>query len=100
MSFPAATILLSNAMHKEHQGIAASLVNTVVNYSISIALGIAGTIESQVNDDGSNVLKGYRGANYFGVGMAGAGVVLAFIFVLHELAEKKKTSKAGPAEEK
>lgn len=92
MSFPAATLLLSNALPKEHQGIAASLVNTVVNYSISIALGIAGTIESQVNDNGSNVLKGYRGAFDFGVGIAGAGIVVAFFFVLHELAEKKKNS--------
>lgn len=33
MSFPAATLILSNAVKKEHQGIGASLVNTVVNYS-------------------------------------------------------------------
>ncbi|KAK4159662.1 putative drug resistance protein [Cladorrhinum sp. PSN259] len=45
MSNPAATILLSNSVSKEHQGIAASLVVTTVNYSISLALGIAGTIE-------------------------------------------------------
>ncbi|TGO45413.1 hypothetical protein BCON_0395g00020 [Botryotinia convoluta] len=65
MSFPAATILLSNSMHKDHQGLAASLVNTVVNYSISIGLGIAGTVEVQINNGGKNprdLLKGYRGA--------------------------------------
>ncbi|CAD6633530.1 EM14S01-3B_G0005400.mRNA.1.CDS.1 [Saccharomyces cerevisiae] len=39
MSFPAATIILSNSMSAEHQGLAASLVNTVINYSISIGLG-------------------------------------------------------------
>ncbi|KAK3941159.1 major facilitator superfamily-domain-containing protein [Diplogelasinospora grovesii] len=33
MSNPAATILLSNSVSKEHQGIAASLVVTTVNYS-------------------------------------------------------------------
>lgn len=48
MSFPAATILLSNRMRREEQGVAASLVNTVVNYSISIGLGMAGTIEGRV----------------------------------------------------
>jgi hypothetical protein len=48
MSFPAATVILSNAMPKEHQGLAASLVNTMVNYSISIGLGIAGTVEANV----------------------------------------------------
>ncbi|KAK6603060.1 Drug resistance protein YOR378W-like 3 [Botrytis cinerea] len=65
MSFPAATILLSDSMHKDHQGLAASLVNTVVNYSISIGLGIAGTVEVQINNGGKNpkdLLKGYRGA--------------------------------------
>lgn len=99
MSFPAATLLLSNAMPKEHQGIAASLISTVVNYSISIALGVAGTIESQVNDNGSDVLRGYRGAMYFGVGMAGSGVVISFFYVLHELAEKNKQSKVRSEKE-
>jgi hypothetical protein len=31
MSFPAGTLILSNAVKKEHQGFAASLVATVVN---------------------------------------------------------------------
>ncbi|KAL4993139.1 hypothetical protein BDV10DRAFT_190253 [Aspergillus recurvatus] len=48
MSFPAATLMLSNAVKNEHQGLAASLVTTVVNYSISLSLGFAGTIESQI----------------------------------------------------
>lgn len=67
MSFPAATLILSNAVAKEHQGIAASLVNTVVNYSISLALGFAGTVEANVNNGGitaEDKLKGYRGAWY------------------------------------
>lgn len=100
MSFPAATLLLSNAMRKEHQGIAASLVNTVLNYSISIALGIAGTIESQVNHNGTNVLRGYRGAYYFGVSIAAMGLVISLFYVVHELEEKKKRSKVSRSEEK
>jgi MFS family permease len=44
LSFPAATILLSNALPKEKQGIAASLVATVLNYCIASGLGLAGTI--------------------------------------------------------
>ncbi|KAE9984727.1 hypothetical protein EG328_008344 [Venturia inaequalis] len=52
MSFPAATLILSNAVKREHQGIAASLVNTVVNYSISLGLGFAGTVEVNVNRGG------------------------------------------------
>lgn len=71
-------------MPKEHQGVAASLVNTIVNYSISIALGIAGTIEGHINDDGKDLLKGYRGAWYLGIGLAGSGILLSLLFGLDE----------------
>lgn len=83
MSFPAAMILLSDHMPKEDQGVAASLVNTVVNYSISIGLGFAGTIEERVNDGGvseEGILKGYRGAWYMGIGLAGLGVAISVAF--------------------
>jgi MFS family permease len=80
MSFPAATLLLSNLMAKEHQGVAGSLVNTVVNYSISIALGIAGTVEAHSNSDGNNLLEGYRSVWYLGIGLSGSGAICAVIF--------------------
>ena len=66
MSFPAGTIILSDSMSQEHQGIAASLVNTIVNYSISIGLGIAGTVEVHVNHNNEDMLRGFRGAWYTG----------------------------------
>ncbi|KAJ5754928.1 Drug resistance protein [Penicillium manginii] len=53
MSFPAATLMLSNSVERKHQGIAASLVTTVVNYSISLSLGFAGTVETHVNNGGT-----------------------------------------------
>ncbi|KAI8664168.1 MFS domain-containing protein [Fusarium keratoplasticum] len=84
MSFPAGTIILSRAMPKQHQGLAASLVNTVVNYSISIGLGFAGTVEYNVNDGGRDILLGYRGAWYVGVGLAGLGIVIALGYCLAE----------------
>ena len=80
MSFPAGNLLLSNHMPKEHQGVSASLVNTVLNYSISLALGFAGTIEGHINDGGMDLLKGYRGAWYLGIGLSGLGVVIALWF--------------------
>lgn len=95
MSFPAATILLSNALPRKHQGAAASLVNTVVNYSISIALGMAGTIEVHVNGGGktpAELLSGYRGALYFGIGLSGLGILIACAFVLHGKVRKTKLS--------
>lgn len=78
MSFPAATIIMSNTVKPEHQGIAASLIMTVLNYSISLGLGFAGTVESQVND--GDLLKGYRGALYMSVGLAGFGLCLSLLF--------------------
>lgn len=68
-------------MHRHHQGLAASLVATTVNYSISLGLGFAGTVETHVNDDGNNVLRGYRGALYMGIGLAGLGLFVSVCFM-------------------
>ncbi|KAK0891581.1 multidrug-resistance type transporter aminotriazole resistance [Friedmanniomyces endolithicus] len=79
MSFPAATIYLSNTIEKERQGVAASLVNTIVNYSISLGLGFVATVEIHVSrGDGSfeDTPKGYRGALFIGTGLAGLGLIL------------------------
>ncbi|KAI1393135.1 MFS general substrate transporter [Hypoxylon trugodes] len=92
MSFPAATLILSNAVHRKHQGIGASLVNTVVNYSISLGLGFAGTVETQVNKGGTtqeDILKGYRGAYYMGIGLAGLGVAVCLAFVAKSRKHKR-----------
>ncbi|KAI5863068.1 MFS general substrate transporter [Durotheca rogersii] len=83
LSFPAATLMLSDLVSSEHQGIAASLVTTVVNYSGALALGIAGTVELQVNDGGrtaDDVLKGYRGAWYVAIGLGVLGLILCLVF--------------------
>ncbi|KAJ5700827.1 hypothetical protein N7536_003840 [Penicillium majusculum] len=81
MSFPSGTLILSNSMPRHHQGLAASLVATTVNYSISLGLGFAGTVETHVNDVGHNVLRGYRGALYMGIGLASLGLVLSICFM-------------------
>ncbi|KAF2252230.1 multidrug-resistance type transporter [Trematosphaeria pertusa] len=87
MSFPAATVILSNHMPPEHQGLAASLVNTVVNYSISIALGIAGTVE--VYAPGSDdVLRSNRNAQYAAIGLAAMGVVLGILFFVKTMVKE------------
>lgn len=86
MSFPAATIILSEALPKEHQGLAASLVNTVINYSISIGLGIAGTVQSQISPGSTQeeLLRGCRSAFYVGIGLSGLGVAVATLFIIDE----------------
>ncbi|KAL1853993.1 multidrug-resistance type transporter aminotriazole resistance [Diaporthe australafricana] len=93
MSFPAATIILSNAVSREHQGIAASLVNTVVNYSIALGLGIAGTIELSLNNGGTtqaDKLKGYRAAYYFAIALAALGVVVCIGFLIKSRKGQKR----------
>ncbi|KAK2610330.1 hypothetical protein N8I77_003773 [Diaporthe amygdali] len=93
MSNPAASILLSNSMAKEHQGTAASLVVTTVNYSISLALGIAGSVEVAARGRRDDVLAGYRGAQYLGLGLGGLGLLLAAVFALRS----KRTSHMAEA---
>lgn len=85
-------------MPPEQQGVAASLVNTVINYSISIGLGIAGTVEGQVNDGGRNLLAGYRGAWYVGIGLDVLGFVLAVCLVLSWRATMKQKQKVQALE--
>lgn len=81
MSFPSGVIVLSNHMPPEHQGLAASLINTVINYSISIGLGMAGTVETHVNNGGIDELHGYRGAWYLSIGLDGIGILLAVCLI-------------------
>ena len=100
MSFPAATLILSNAVAREHQGVAASLVNTVVNYSISISLGIAGTIEVSVNNGGKtqhDLQNGYRGAMYLAVGLSVFGLMMGVVYTLNEKLGLRRKNK-GDAE--
>jgi MFS family permease len=106
MSFPAATLILSNAVEKRHQGVAMSIINTLVNYSISIALGFAGTIEVNVSGGGMTKdleLRGYRGALYFGVGLAGMGLIVSLAFLAksyHRDAAERKQLKRESEKEK
>jgi MFS family permease len=102
LSFPAATMLLSNALPKEKQGIAASLVATMVNYCIASGLGLAGSIHRHTLEnsykrhgfDGpppsiltsspelSQIrIEAMRGPWCFAVGMSAIGVLLAAIFI-------------------
>lgn len=67
-------------MPPEKQGIAASLVATVVYYSQSIGLGIGGTVE--VHERNGDLLKGYRGASYTGIGSTIAGLLTGGLLVL------------------
>lgn len=83
MSFPSACLILASALPQRHQGVAASVVNTIVNYSVALGLGIAGTVESRTSGPGQQgKWEGYRNALFLGTGLAGLGVVLALANVI------------------
>ncbi|KAK1751400.1 MFS general substrate transporter [Echria macrotheca] len=115
LSFPAATILLSEALPREKQGIAASLVATVVNYSISCGLGFAGSIHKSallsasrkagmavdggqppppLSETSSELvavrLIGLRYAYWFAVALGGLGMLIAAMFILVQKAEERR----------
>ena len=93
MSFPAATVYLSNSIEKSKQGVAASLVMTIVNYSISLGLGFAGTVEVNVNRGGKtpeDILRGYRGALYMGTGLCVLGLAVSIVFVAKTYWDERK----------
>jgi MFS family permease len=93
--------LISNALPAHQQGTAGSLVNTIVNYSIAFGLGLAGTVEQQVNRNGTDIERGYRGALYLGVGIAGLGIACALLHLLLDVfsPESKPSEQKSSIEE-
>lgn len=74
-------MIISNAVEQDLQGTAGGLVTTIVNYSLSIGLGMAGTVERYVGGNGENVLEGYRGAFYFATCISFVGFLIVVLFV-------------------
>ncbi|KAK8846854.1 hypothetical protein IAR55_005942 [Kwoniella newhampshirensis] len=84
LSFSTGQLIVSNAVDHEFQGIAAGMVSMITNYSMSIGLGMAGTVERYVKGDGTSthdVLKGYRAAFYFATGLGALATVIVALFV-------------------
>ena len=79
MSYPAASLIVSDALPTSRQGVGASMINTVVNLSVSLGLGIAGTVQVHVDRGGTDVLRGQRGAGYVGIGLSGLGIAVALL---------------------
>ena len=92
ISFPAASLVISNRMPVHQQGVAASMLNTAINWSISLGLGIAGTIESEMIKRQKTTLEGYRYALYTGTGLSALGVLVALLFC-------RVPKTVGPADE-
>jgi predicted MFS family arabinose efflux permease len=93
ISFPAGTLMLSNAVSHENQGLAASLVNMILNYSISLGLGVAGTVASRTDPQNNDLLWQYRTALYSGIGMGGLGIFAAGVYVIYAHSSSKRAKR-------
>lgn len=79
-SFPAGSIILSEELPPHLQGMAGSLISIVVYYGVSIMLGVAGTIETELlNQNPDDAYRAWRGAEYYAVGISGLAAVIAII---------------------
>lgn len=79
--FTAAQIIASGSVQRHQQGIAGSLIGTLLSYGLSTGLGFAGTVEVYTNNHGRNVIQGYRNALYLGIGLAAFATILAVLFI-------------------
>ncbi|KIW13722.1 hypothetical protein PV08_08913 [Exophiala spinifera] len=96
MSMPAASFIMSNFFPPQQQGIAGSLISTTINYSISLGLGLASTVEVHVNNHGEDRMAGIRGGWFMGVGLGGLGVVICVAFVVKSLRYPTPQPQRGP----
>lgn len=72
-----AQIIASNTVQTKHQGIAGSLIGTLLSYGMSTGLGFAGTVEAHTNKNGKDLLHGYHCAAYLAVGLSVASLIIA-----------------------
>ena len=79
--FTAAAIIASNSVKRNEQGIAGSLIGTLQLYATSIGLGFAGVVEVHMSNHGTDPVRGYRSALYFGMGMAAAALAICAVWV-------------------
>lgn len=85
MSFPSATLIMSNFFPLHMQGVAGSLISTTVNYSISLGLGLAATVEVHIANKSNNGLAGIRGGWFMGVGLGALGTLICVVFVVKSI---------------
>jgi hypothetical protein len=89
--FASSHIIASGSVGREYQGVAGSLVGTLLTYGLSTGLGFAGTIEVYTNRGGEDTLKGYRSAVFFAVELAAMGLIGSLLFLRME----KNTKEGG-----
>lgn len=85
MSYPSASLIVANSLPRHKQGLAGSVVDALIRYSVAVGLGIAGTVGGHTNGGGTNVVESYRSSLYTGLGLAGLNTSLAAANALKEV---------------
>ncbi|KAI0845727.1 MFS general substrate transporter [Daldinia vernicosa] len=80
LTYTAAQIIASNSVNRKQQGIAGSLIGSLLLYGTGLGLGFASTLESEVTSR-HGMVAGFRAALYFGVGLCVVALILDICFV-------------------
>jgi len=91
-----AQIIASNTVSVKHQGVAGSLVGTLLSYGLSTGLGFAGTVEVNTFAGGNDLLHGYHCAAYLAVGLAAAALILGVGFIRIPKDIREETGEGEP----
>lgn len=88
LAFASASIFVTSNVKRKYQGAAGSLVNTTIQISMSLGVGLAGVVESSFltskhveNPTTEQTLQSYRAAWFFSLGITILGTVLTILFV-------------------
>lgn len=79
--YAAAQIVASNSVNQSQQGMAGSLIGSLLLYGNRLGLGFVSTVESQATKKSGDAVTGYKSALYFGIGIYVAALVLDFALV-------------------
>lgn len=79
--FTATQLIASNTVKASQQGVAGSLVGTVLNVGLALGAGLGANVELHVDSGGTRPLDGKRGAFYLAIGLAVTGMLIVVAFV-------------------
>lgn len=79
--YVAAQLIASNSVGRRYQGVAGSLIGTLNLYGNSLGIGVAGTVESQVQKYKDNYVLGLRASVFFGCAIAVVALVMDLFWV-------------------
>ncbi|OTB02683.1 hypothetical protein M426DRAFT_13287 [Hypoxylon sp. CI-4A] len=85
LTYTAAQIIASNSVNRKQQGIAGSLIGSLLLYGTGLGIGLASTVEAEVGK-GKEPVVGYRAALYFTVALCVVALIIdiGFVRLVHD----------------